>query len=73
MEKLRQEYILTIIFLHSVEREELMLSKYDEYMDNGEGSKKDTELHTILKEFKSDGKDHIKLLKDKMIKLNIQG
>lgn len=73
MEKLRQEYVLSIIFYHSVEREELMLAKYRGYIEAIEGKKKKPELYSMLKEFENDAREHIALLKDKMIKLNIQG
>lgn len=73
MEKLSQEYILSIIFNHSVEREELMLEKYRQYFEINSDRKKNPELCSILKEFEDKAREHIALLKDKMIKLNIQG
>lgn len=73
MEKLKQEYILSILFSHSIEREELMLVKYREYLDNIDDRKKKTELYSMLKEFEDDAREHVTLLKDKMIKLGIQG
>ena len=73
MEKLKQEYILSIIFSHSIEREELMLEKYMEYLDNIDDRKKKPELYSMLKEFEDDAREHVTLLKDKMIKLGIQG
>ena len=73
MEKLRQEYILSILFYHSVEREELMLSKYAGYIENSVDRKKNPELYSMLKEFDNDAREHVTMLKDKMIKLNIQG
>ena len=73
MEKLKQEYILSILFSHSIEREELMLVKYREYLDNIDDRKKKQELYSMLKEFEDDAREHVTLLKDKMIKLGIQG
>ena len=67
VEKLSQEYILTIVFSHSIEREELLTKKYDEYFP----LIKDTELKDMVKEFKKSSREHISLLKDKMIKLKI--
>ena len=73
MEKLRQEYILSILFHHSIEREELMLCKYHAYLKNMDDRKKNPELYSMLKEFEDDAREHVTLLKDKMIKLSIQG
>lgn len=73
MEKLRQEYILSILFYHSVEREELMINKYAGYFKNSVNKKKNSELFSMLKEFENEAREHVTLLKDKMIKLNIQG
>ena len=69
MEKLSQEYILSIIFNRSIQREELLLKKYDEYFPQV----KDKNITDTLKKFKKNSQEHIKLLKDKMIKLSIQG
>ena len=69
MEKLSQEYILSIVFKNSIEREELLLKKYDDFNNDI----KDAELKDILKEFRKNSQEHVKILKDKMIKLNIQG
>ncbi|NJD02177.1 MAG: hypothetical protein FIA99_06170 [Ruminiclostridium sp.] len=73
MEKLRQEYILSILFYHSIEREELMLCKYRGYLESIDDRKKNPELYSILKEFENDAREHVALLKDKMIKLNVRG
>lgn len=68
MDKLSQEYILTMVFNESIDREELLLKKYDEYYKNI----KDSDLKDVIKEFKTNSKEHIKLMKDKMIMLNIK-
>ena len=73
MEKLKQEYILSIIFFNAIQREELILCKYREYLEQIEDRKKSRELYSLLKEFEDDAREHVTLLKDKMIKLNIQG
>ncbi len=69
MEKLSQEYILSIVFSKSVSREEMLMKKY-EYIEK---DIKDKELVEMLKSHKNICQEHIKMLKDKMIKLNIQG
>ena len=69
MEKLSQEYILSLLFNRSIEKEELLIKKYAQYYPEI----KDTELKGTIKEFKKNSSEHITLLKDKMIKLNIQG
>lgn len=69
MEKLSQEYILSIAFNQCIHREELLLKKYEDF----EEDIKEKELLEALKYYKGMSKDHIKMLKDKMIKLNIQG
>lgn len=68
MERLSQEYILRLAFSSSIDREELMLKKYDEYYT----AFKDSTLKEIVKEFKETSREHIDLLKDKMLKLNYQ-
>lgn len=69
MEKLQQEYILSIIFSKSISREVLLSKKYKDYYSKT----KNSELKELIQELRSDSEEHIKLLKDKMIKLNIQG
>lgn len=68
MEKLSQEYILTMVFNESLDREELLKKKYDEYL----GEIKDSSLKDIIKDFKKNSNEHIKIMKDKMIVLNIK-
>lgn len=55
-------------FVLSIEREELLIKKYSRCME--EISNK--ELKNMIREFKSTSKEHVKLIKDIMIKLNLQ-
>lgn len=56
-------------FTLSLEKEAILLKKYSRYMNELE----DKEIKNIIKEFKKGSKEHIKLIKDLMIKLNLQG
>lgn len=69
MKKLSQEYLMDIAFTLSVDREELLLKKYSEYMKQSTNK----EVKSIVKELKKTSKEHIKLIKDLMIKVNLQG
>jgi hypothetical protein len=73
LEELQQEYILSIIFKNAVDREDLLVKKYAYYYDKLGGKNKNEEMLTLLKEFEDIAHEHITILKDKMIKLNIQG
>lgn len=73
MEELQQEYILSILFKHAVDREDLLVKKYSGYYEKLDGKNKNMELVNLLKEFEGNAREHINILKDKMIKLNIQG
>lgn len=68
MDKLSQQYIQTVAFRSSIDREELFIRKCQEYYEDF----KDRELQNMVKEFEKNSMEHIKMLKDKMIKLNIQ-
>ena len=68
MEKLSQEYILMMVFTNSLNREKLLVSKYRAY----EGALKNKELKEMVKEFYGTAQEHLKLMKDKMIKLDIK-
>jgi hypothetical protein len=52
-----------------VEREELLIKKCDDYLKD----MKNGDISEVLKSFRKNAQEHIRLLKDKMIKLNIQG
>lgn len=68
MEELSQEYVLSIIFRNSIDKEELLLKKYDDYYDK----LKNKELKEVVKEFSKTSREHLKIMKEKMIKLRIQ-
>ena len=68
MEELSQEYVLSIIFRNSIDKEELLLKKYEDYYDKI----KNKELKEVIKEFKKTSQEHLKIMKEKMIKLKIQ-
>lgn len=69
MKKLSQEYLMDTAFVLTLEREELLLGKYSRYLKEMENK----ELKNMVKEFKKGSKEHTKLVKDLMIKLNLQG
>ena len=69
MEKISQENVMSIIFLQSIEMEELLQSKYDSYYSNI----KDKEIKNAVDKYRKNSLEHVKMMKDKMIKLNIQG
>lgn len=68
MEEFSQEYVLSIIFRNSIEKEELLLRKYEDYYSKI----KNRELREVVKEFGKTSQEHLKVMKDKMIKLKIQ-
>jgi rubrerythrin len=68
MEEFSQEYVLSIVFRNAIDKEELLLKKYEEYYSNI----KNKELKEVIKEFKKTSREHLKVMKDKMIKLKIQ-
>ncbi len=69
MEELSQEYILSYVFKESIDREQLLLKKYDEYYE----TTRDKELKGVIRELREQSEEHVNLLKDKMIKLKIIG
>lgn len=69
MEELSQEYILSIVFRNAIDKEELLIKKYQDYYPD----LKNKELKDMLKQLNKTSEEHIKILKDKMIKLKIQG
>lgn len=69
MKKVPEEYMLTLVFKKSVDREELLCSKYQYYNRHI----KSDETKDLLNDCEKLSRDHINLLKDEMIKLNIQG
>ncbi|SHK04641.1 hypothetical protein [Paramaledivibacter caminithermalis] len=69
MKKPSQEQLMDIAFILSVDREELLLKKYSDYIKYISNK----EIKNMIKEFKKTSKEHIKLIKDLTIKLNLQG
>lgn len=69
MEKVKEEYILAIAFRKAIDREELFARKCSLY----HGDFKDVELQELVDILKDNAEEHVRQLKDKMIKLNIQG
>lgn len=69
MQEISQKTITYCAFFNAVEREELLLKKYADYYDK----LKDKELKNLLKEFEKTAQEHVEMLKDKMIKLNMEG
>ena len=68
MEEFSQEYVLSIVFRNSIDKEELLLKKYEEYYSKI----KNKDLKEIIKEFEKTSREHLKIMKEKMIKLKIQ-
>lgn len=68
MEEFSQEYMLSIVFRNSIDKEELLIKKYEEYYDKV----KNKNLKEIIKEFIKTSQEHLKVMKEKMIKLKIQ-
>lgn len=68
MDKLSQEYILTTSFSSALDMEELLIRKCNHYADQ----LKDENLINLIMDMKKECQEHIKIMKDKMIKLNIK-
>jgi rubrerythrin len=68
MEKLSQDYFLRFSFSNSIEKEEQLLKKYEDYYN----IIKDKDLKEIIKEFMKTSSEHIELLKDKRLKINFE-
>jgi len=60
--------VLSIVFRNSIDKEELLLKKYEEYYSKI----KNKDLKEIIKEFEKTSREHLKIMKEKMIKLKIQ-
>lgn len=69
MQKVSQKYILDIAIKTTIDREELLIKKIDQYRPD----LKDKDLNDMIRQFKKVSQEHIKLMKEKMIKLNVQG
>ena len=68
MDKLSQDFVQTIAFRSSIDREELFIRKCKEMS----AATKDKELTDLVHELENISEEHIKMMKDKMIKLNIK-
>lgn len=68
MENIKEDYLISTIFNKLITREELLLKKYDEYLLKI----KDSEEFGMLKEFVQTSQEHIKVMRKKMLKLNIK-
>ncbi len=69
MEKNSQECILSFNFKRAIEREEFLVKKYGICIKNT----KDKKVKDLITRYLDNANEHTKLLKDKMLKLNIQG
>lgn len=69
MKELTQEHIFSIAFRNSLDREQQLISKYQKYLNET----KNEDVKNMMKEFEKKSNEHIFLLKDKMLKLNLQG
>jgi len=67
MENISQDMVIRQSLLNSIDREELLVKKYDEYNKYIE----DTDTKDMLNEFQETAKEHIALLKDKLVKLKV--
>ena len=67
MENIAQDFIMKQSFINSIDREELLLKKYDEFNSYFE----DKESKELLKEFQETAREHIDKLKGKLKKLDI--
>jgi rubrerythrin len=68
MDKLSLDYFLRFSFNNSIDKEEHLLNKYDEYYN----LIKDEKLKEIIKEFMKTSNEHVKLLKDKRLVMNFE-
>jgi hypothetical protein len=67
MDKLSLEYIMTTSFRTSIDREELLVRKCKDYYKDIKAE----ELKEFIHDMENNSEEHIKMLKDKMVKLNI--
>ncbi|HCC08246.1 MAG TPA: hypothetical protein DEP72_08845 [Clostridiales bacterium] len=69
MQSVLQQNIQEIAFKLSIEREELLIKKYNNYYKEI----KDKNLIDMMKEFENTSREHIKIVMYKIEKLNPQG
>jgi hypothetical protein len=73
MEKISESHLLNMVFNDLVNREELLIKKYKLYLGDLKLEKpKNKLLLELLKDYKKECTGHIDILKDKMIKLNLE-
>lgn len=73
MEKISESHLLNMVFNDLVNREELLIKKYKSYLEDLKLDKsKNKLLLDLLKDYKQECRGHIDILKDKMIKLNLE-
>ncbi|MTI49626.1 hypothetical protein [Sporosalibacterium faouarense] len=68
MKKVSQEDVLNLAFTKTLNREELLIKKYESFYRQTNNK----EIKKILKALKSTSKEHIKLSRELMSNLNIQ-
>ena len=64
MEEFSQEYMLSIVFRNSIDKEELLIKKYADYYDKV----KNKDLKEVIKEFNKTSQEHLKVMKEKKIR-----
>jgi len=69
MKRIPDEFIISMVFKSAIDREELLIKKYEDYSKNT----KSEELKEMIDEFKSEAQGHISMIKDKIMQLNLQG
>ncbi|MEG6613398.1 hypothetical protein V6C42_11125 [Pseudoclostridium thermosuccinogenes] len=69
MKRIPDEFIISMVFKSAIDREELLIKKYEDYSKN----MKSEELKEMINEFKSEAQGHISMIKDKIMQLNLQG
>lgn len=67
MRRISEEDVLNISFAKSLNREEMLIKKYNAYYKQSNNK----EIKKILVELNKTSKEHIKLIQEIMVKLNI--
>ncbi len=68
MKKISQEDVMNMSFTLALNKEELLMKKYNLYF----GQTKNKEIKSLLKELNKESKEHVKLMMELMSSLNIQ-
>ncbi|MFZ5966895.1 MAG: hypothetical protein ACOYVK_06945 [Bacillota bacterium] len=69
MKQISQKHLMDTTFARSIQREELLMKKYEDYYELIENK----ELKALLKEFKKNAKDHLRLINEMIANMNLQG